>query len=140
MNPLISSFLFPLPPSSFLFLFLFLFPRYLAAQNGHISVVRLLLKRGAAVDARLRKIEITSLFVAAERGHAGVVEELLRGVKGVKGVKGRKGASPHIRNWNGITPLAMAAIRGHVGLVERIAAAGGKVDTEDNEGTGLRLH
>ena len=62
-----------------------------------------------------------------------------KGVKGVKGVKGRKGASPHIRNWNGITPLAMAAIRGHVGLVERIAAAGGQVDTEDNEGKGLTL-
>ena len=100
---------------------------------------------------RLRKIEITPLFVAAERGHVEVVEELLRsvkdvkGVKGVKGetgktgVKGRKGASPHIRNWNGITPLAMAAIRGHVGLVERIAAAGGQVDTEDNEGKGLTL-
>ena len=55
------------------------------------------------VNMRLKKIGITALFIAAERGHAPLVKYLLA-----------HGARPSLRqaNWNGIVPFHMAVLGG----------------------------
>jgi ankyrin repeat protein len=55
------------------------FPLYLAARGGHEGVVRLLLERGAEIDARNPGSAAgrTALVGAAEKGHEGVVRALL---------------------------------------------------------------
>ena len=97
---------------------------YLACQNGHRKVAGMLLDAGANVNAKLRKINITPLFIAAERGFADLVETLLL-----------RGATVHDRNWNGITAMHMACITGkYVEIVRRLIRAGSKLDSKDNKG------
>ena len=51
-------------------------PLYLACQNGHYHTVEYLLKMGANVDATTA-FGVPALFVAADRGHLAIVQELL---------------------------------------------------------------
>ena len=76
---------------------------YLAAQGGHVETCAALLERNCHVDARLREMQISPLFVASERGSLPTVQLLLA-----------HGAATEARNWNGVTPLHMAAMRGHL--------------------------
>lgn len=48
-----------------------------AAREGHIDIVKLLLKRGANVNARSDDWNITALHFAVDRGHIDVVRCLL---------------------------------------------------------------
>jgi len=52
-------------------------PLHIAAQNGHIGLVRLLLEKGAIVNAETPE-GLTALFFAAENGHDEVVCLLLQ--------------------------------------------------------------
>lgn len=70
-----------------------------AAGNGHLSTVRLLLARGAAVDHRCEeRIEQTALNEAVKNGHLEVAEVLLN-----------HGADPDAWGWMHITPRHRAA-------------------------------
>lgn len=73
-------------------------PLYLAAQWGQPDVVRLLLARGAAVNAR-DDVTGTALHAAAARGHKEAVEVLLEA-----------GADVNAQTQSGVTPLAMAEV------------------------------
>jgi len=104
-------------------------PLYLAAQNGNIDVVQELIEAGADVNCRLRKIGITPLFIAAERGHKDIVTLLLE-----------EEATPHARNWNGVTALGVAAIGNRRDIVQELLLAGAEVNTRDNEGNSIIMN
>jgi hypothetical protein len=50
---------------------------YIAAQNGHLEVVKLLLEAGATVDAELNTDGATALYIASLNGHTEIVEILI---------------------------------------------------------------
>ncbi|KIJ16635.1 hypothetical protein PAXINDRAFT_49612, partial [Paxillus involutus ATCC 200175] len=65
------------------------------------SIVKLLLRKGADVDARDDHSN-TSLHLASKAGHLEVVQLLLE-----------KGVDPHVQNTDLHTPLDLARIEGH---------------------------
>ena len=52
-------------------------PLFIAAQRGHLEVVRLLVESGANKDQGLTDVGTTPLFIAAQNGHREVVRFLL---------------------------------------------------------------
>ncbi|RPB22051.1 ankyrin, partial [Terfezia boudieri ATCC MYA-4762] len=50
---------------------------HLAAENGHLEVVKVLLDKGATMDATTWYKNRTALHMAAENGHLEVVKVLL---------------------------------------------------------------
>jgi uncharacterized protein len=83
-------------------------PLMLACARGHLEVVRLLLDKGAALDATGGNYENedTALSFASLRGHAAVVRLLME-----------RGADPTIAGRAGYTPLIFAAKFGHLEVV-----------------------
>jgi ankyrin repeat protein len=98
-------------------------PLIWAARNGHLAVLKLLLDRGADVNA-VNKWNNTALHWAAYKGHVPVVEFLCR-----------KGAKMDIRESDkGHTPLHDAAWRGHLGVVQAMLKHGAPVGVRNNRG------
>ena len=61
---------------------------HVAAQAGHVGVVRLLLAAGAAIDATMRAgqlASVTPLHLAVEAGHSEVVDLLIDAGSDVNG-------------------------------------------------------
>ena len=81
-------------------------PLILAAQNGHLEVVKYLLEKSAAVDAKSND-GVTPLIVAAQNGYLEVVKHLLD-----------KGATVDAKSNDGFTPLLFAAQNGHLEVVK----------------------
>jgi hypothetical protein len=82
-------------------------PLLVAAQNGHVEVVVVLLEKGAAVTQGTTDNGGTPLLMAAQQGHVEVVVLLLE-----------KGAAVNQATTDdGATPLFMAAENGHVEVV-----------------------
>jgi ankyrin repeat protein len=77
-----------------------------AAKSGHEVVLRLLLAKGADVNAMKRDGE-TALVLAAGTGHEAVLRLLLE-----------KGADVNAMKRNGETALVMAAKKGHEAVVQ----------------------
>ena len=73
-------------------------PLLYAALYGHLRVARLLLERGANVNAASTDDECTALMYASEGGHLGIVQLLLA-----------SGANKDAVNAQGQTALAMAS-------------------------------
>ena len=86
-----------------------------ATGNGHLEVAKLLLDKGAAVDAK-DQAGVTSLMLAAQMGYLDVVKLLLE-----------KKADIEARASDGATPLAAAVQKGNLDmarlLLEKGAAA-----------------
>lgn len=112
-------------------------PLCIAAYDGHVGVVKLLLESGANVnlmcndgnplfvacqnghsevvklllekcaDVELECCESNSLFIAAQQGHADVVKELLNG-----------GANVNFARKDGFTSLSIASQVGHLDVVK----------------------
>jgi ankyrin repeat protein len=80
----------------------------LAAANGHLRVVRLLIERGVNISATGDGGN-TALHYAAEQGYEEVVALLLD-----------KGAHGNTRNQLGVTPLMWACEGGHLGVVKML--------------------
>jgi ankyrin repeat protein len=98
-------------------------PLIRAAQNECAEVVRLLLDRGAELEARDSGGD-TALFRAASSGHEEIVDILLS-----------RGADVRTRDTYGATPLQEASSEGHLGvvrlLVQRLRGQG--LDDVDQE-------
>ncbi|CAK7242632.1 MAG: hypothetical protein STHCBS139747_004128 [Sporothrix thermara] len=94
------------------------------AARGSLAVTKLLLEKGADVEAR-RENEIPALFKAAEAGHFAVVQELLR-----------FHANPNVavRSRLGQTALFPACFRGHNKVVGLLLENGADVRVRDKEG------
>ncbi|CAK9036684.1 unnamed protein product [Durusdinium trenchii] len=101
---------------------------HLAAEEGHVSCLRLLLEARADKDAALD--DYTPLHLATRNGHVEVVETLLKfGVE--KDTSTREGA----------TPLHVASLQGHAEVVRSLLQAGADKDkaTFDEGFTPLHL-
>jgi hypothetical protein len=88
-------------------------PLIMASRNGQIRVVRLLLDRGADVNAREKETETTALIAAAQQGHAEVVAVLLE-----------KGADVHAKDKAGKTALSEAKHYKHEHVVKLLQERG----------------
>jgi ankyrin repeat protein len=97
------------------------FPLMLTAQAGHLGVVKLLVHRGASINAS-GEGQLTALHYAALDGHAEIVAFLLS-----------KGAQANVCSCLDLTPLMMAARKGHLGVVQMLLEhMGGRgLDDED---------
>jgi ankyrin repeat protein len=76
---------------------------YIAAEKGHVDVVRLLLEAGVVYDKATTDNGTTPLFVAAQNGHVEAVRLLIEA-----------GADFHKAANDGATPLDVAAQEGHM--------------------------
>ncbi|KAH6986800.1 hypothetical protein EDB80DRAFT_183080 [Ilyonectria destructans] len=95
-------------------------PLWYAAQNGHDTVVKLLVAAGADVNAAAAEFDgRTALQAAAEGGHLGVVKKLLAAGADVNAAA----AGDY-----GQTALRTAAERGYLEVVEKLLAAGADVN------------
>jgi ankyrin repeat protein len=90
-------------------------PLIIAARSGQIGLVRLLLERGADVNARDKETEATALITAAHQGHVQVVEILLQ-----------KGADVNAKDKSGKTALSEATRYNHEDVVKLLKARGAK--------------
>ncbi|ATY64386.1 ankyrin repeat-containing domain [Cordyceps militaris] len=110
-------------------------PLLIACQAGHAHVARLLLSRGADVEAYRKFIhryaryrdpqpsDLTPLLAAASEGHAGVVSVLLE-----------YNADKEATNAEWQTPLMLAAAGGHYDVVKLLVESGVDLHGVDQEG------
>lgn len=93
-----------------------------AASGGYIEVGRVLLEKGADVNAApVPSSRDTALTIAADKGHQKFVELLLS-----------KGAAVEVKNKKGNSPLWLAANGGHLGVVELLYQHDADIDSQDN--------
>ncbi|XP_033841174.1 ankyrin repeat and SOCS box protein 3 [Periophthalmus magnuspinnatus] len=130
-------------------------PLFFAAQNGHPSVVKLLLR--AKADVNLQTVDLSCpLYAAVDRGHTEVVQLLL--LKGAEVNRSHtascwtclhqavyKGHSEIVKllsavsdleskDDHGITPLFVAAQYGRFSCLRTLIAAGACVDSQASDG------
>lgn len=93
-----------------------------AASGGYVEVGRVLLDKGADVNAPpVPSSRDTALTIAADKGHCRFVELLLS-----------RGAQVEVKNKKGNSPLWLAANGGHLNVVELLYNAGADIDSQDN--------
>jgi cytochrome c2 len=76
-------------------------PLQIAAFNGHVEVLELLIERGADLDATSTMFG-TALHAAAKRGYAEAIEVMIKA-----------GADPNSRSKDQFTPLMETSVHGH---------------------------
>src|SRR5262249_8705731 len=88
-----------------------------AAKKGDAAQVKLMLARGADVNAKTA-YGATALSFAADKGHLEVVKVLVK-----------HKADVNVRDtYYGFAPLDWAVMNGHVGVVRSLVEAGARVD------------
>uniref|UniRef100_A0A6Q2ZIT2 K Homology domain-containing protein n=1 Tax=Esox lucius TaxID=8010 RepID=A0A6Q2ZIT2_ESOLU len=93
-----------------------------AASGGYAEVGRVLLDKGADVNAPpVPSSRDTALTIAADKGHYKFCELLIN-----------RGAHIDVRNKKGNTPLWLATNGGHFDVVQLLVQAGADVDAADN--------
>ena len=93
-----------------------------AASGGYIEVGRVLLDKGADVNAPpVPTSRDTALTIAADKGHYRFVELLIT-----------RGAQVDARNKKGNSSLWLAANGGHLDVVQLLYSAGADIDSQDN--------
>lgn len=93
-----------------------------AASGGYIEVGRVLLDKGADVNAApVPTSRDTALTIAADKGHLKFVELLLS-----------RGAAVEVKNKKGNSPLWLAAHGGHLSVVEILYQHCADIDSQDN--------
>lgn len=93
-----------------------------AASGGYIEVGRVLLDKGADVNAApVPSSRDTALTIAADKGHIKFVELLLN-----------RHAAVEVKNKKGNSPLWLAANGGHLQVVEVLYNSGADIDSQDN--------
>uniref|UniRef100_I3KPG4 Ankyrin 3 n=1 Tax=Oreochromis niloticus TaxID=8128 RepID=I3KPG4_ORENI len=96
-------------------------PLHVASKRGNSNMVRLLLERGAKIDART-KDGLTPLHCGARSGHEQVVEMLLN-----------RGAPILSKTKNGLSPLHMATQGDHLNCVQLLLHHDVPVDDVTND-------
>ena len=86
-----------------------------AAEFGHTATAKLLLDRGADVQAQTTDTRWTALMLAASRGHADTVRLLLE-----------HGAGVHAKTKDGRTALMLAVGSNHTAVMQLLKRAGAK--------------
>ena len=97
-------------------------PLLMAAQTGHLALVKFLLEMGADKD-EANVHGATALFMAAKNGHLMVVRCLLE-----------QGAEKDRAANSGSSPLCMAAKNGHAAVVRYLVEQGADKDKAANNG------
>ena len=92
---------------------------FIASQNGHLDVVRLLLQKGADKD-KANNNGATPLYIASRRGHLEIVRHLLQ-----------EGADKDKGDNNGMTPLFFASSQGHLDIAKLLLLAGADKERKD---------
>ena len=108
----------------------FVTPLIIAAHNGQVNSVKILLGYGADIDARgtlkIRDVVVkgcTPLWAAAATGHLDVVRLLIERNADVDG-----------RTWKDSTPLRAASHEGHLDIVRCLVERGADVNAQNNGG------
>ena len=101
-----------------------------AAGLGHCDSIRLLIAKGAEIDAKLPdddpSLGRTPLHLMAERNHGAALALLLE-----------KGAGVNLADSNGMTALDLAALFDHCGPMRTLISKGAEID---HEGVAAPLH
>ncbi|XP_054166727.1 ankyrin repeat domain-containing protein 17-like isoform X2 [Oppia nitens] len=93
-----------------------------AASGGYVEVGRVLLDKGADVNATpVPSSRDTALTIAADKGHYRFVELLLS-----------RNAAIDVKNKKGNSPLWLACNGGHIDVVQLLVNAGCDIDSQDN--------
>ncbi|XP_061191259.1 ankyrin repeat domain-containing protein 17-like isoform X1 [Saccostrea echinata] len=93
-----------------------------AASGGYVEVGRVLLDKGADVNAPpVPSSRDTALTIAADKGHYRFVELLLS-----------RNAAVDVKNKKGNSPLWLACNGGHLDVVQLLVSAGADIDSQDN--------
>ncbi|XP_052262259.1 ankyrin repeat domain-containing protein 17-like isoform X2 [Dreissena polymorpha] len=93
-----------------------------AASGGYVEVGRVLLDKGADVNAPpVPSSRDTALTIAADKGHYRFVELLLS-----------RHAAVDVKNKKGNSPLWLACNGGHLDVVQLLVTAGADIDSQDN--------
>ncbi|XP_071573914.1 ankyrin repeat and KH domain-containing protein 1 isoform X4 [Temnothorax nylanderi] len=96
-----------------------------AASGGYVEVGRVLLTKGADVNATpVPSSRDTALTIAADKGHCRFVELLLSSVY--------RGTQVEVKNKKGNSPLWLAANGGHLNVVDLLYHARADIDSQDN--------
>ena len=103
-----------------------------ASQNGHLEVVRGLIKSGANVDAVLTNFGGSAVMWASWKGHTGVVRELCSRHCSLS--TAATGVDPEANTTPGMTPLMIAARGGHRETVVVLLSSGADPLAVDAQG------
>ncbi|CAL1689721.1 unnamed protein product [Lasius platythorax] len=107
-------------------------PLHLAVENGSEEIIKLLLSKGANVDAKGEN-GITSLHIAAERGCLQIVEHLLKHGAHVN-------STYTSTSREGYTPLHLAVEKGSEEIIKLVLNRGANVDAKgENDITSLHI-
>jgi ankyrin repeat protein len=107
-------------------------PLCIAAQMGHVDVVRVLAGAGANLDQAKTTDGATPLFIAAQKGYVDILQTLIDAGANINqvmtGVNFKSNAT-------GSSPLFVAAQFGQVDVIKVLAAAGADLHAADSDGT-----
>lgn len=101
----------------------------LATRAKHLSVIELLLERGADINAQSDDRGYSALMDAAQQGEGGILDRLLE-----------LGASPDLRSKDGQTALVLAVGRNDAPMVTRLLASGADPELSDKLGLTARKY
>ncbi|XP_033728424.1 LOW QUALITY PROTEIN: ankyrin-1-like [Pecten maximus] len=118
------------------------YPLYLAAENGHLDVVKLLCERGADVKKRHVSSGSTALHIAARMGKLDVVQYLLNFTTtcsnsehtGDRCSQSRRKLNVNAVNADGKTALQLAAEKGYMQIVKLLLSRGATTALLDGHG------
>lgn len=94
---------------------------HLAAENGHASIIEILVDKYRASIYERTKDGSTLMHIASLNGHAECATTLFR-----------KGVYLHMPNKGGARSIHTAAKYGHVGIISTLLNKGEKVDVPTN--------
>ena len=97
-------------------------PLYLAAHEGHLAGVQLLLKHGVDKDKATNNGR-SPLWAAAQQGHSDVVQYLVQ-----------QGCDKDKANNDCVSPLSIAAHQGHLAVVKYLLEQGADKEKAANDG------